>query len=82
MTPTVHLFRQANLVRHEFVVDDLQEPPGKRVVSKLLWDFSLFDVSLCVILYIVSMGIIVLVCIKFLKNRRSYRKKFYYNENF
>lgn len=40
------------------------------------WDFNVLDISLCVFLYICSVAILVLVCIKFVF-RRSYRKKSY-----
>ncbi|CAB0006373.1 unnamed protein product [Nesidiocoris tenuis] len=69
----------AKLVRHEIVAD---EDDSRTHAVKILWDFSLFDVSLCVVLYVFSMAIIVLVCIKFLRNRRSYRKKPYYSDVF
>ncbi|XP_024943491.1 sulfhydryl oxidase 2 [Cephus cinctus] len=43
---------------------------------KLGWDFTIFDISICVVLYVVSAAILVLVCIKFAV-KRTYRKKVY-----
>jgi thiol oxidase len=40
------------------------------------WNFNIFDISLCVILYAFSATILILVCIKFVM-RRGYRKKLY-----
>lgn len=45
-------------------------------LRKLGWDFTIFDISICVVLYITSAAILILVCIKFAV-KRSYRKKAY-----
>uniref|UniRef100_A0A0A9YL12 Sulfhydryl oxidase n=1 Tax=Lygus hesperus TaxID=30085 RepID=A0A0A9YL12_LYGHE len=79
---TVDKIVASKLVRHEVIVDQEPHTESRTLATKLLWDFSVYDVSLCVILYIISMAMVVLVCIKFLRNRRSYRKKPYYNDIF
>jgi thiol oxidase len=43
------------------------------------WNFNIFDISLCVVLYAFSATILVLVCIKFVMRRR-YRKKLYIHD--
>lgn len=45
-------------------------------LRKLGWDFTIFDISICVVLYITSAAILILVCIKFAV-KRTYRKKTY-----
>lgn len=47
-------------------------------LKKLGWDFTIFDISICVVLYITSATILTLVCIKFAV-KRTYRKKAYLN---
>ncbi|KAK0163625.1 hypothetical protein PV327_007290 [Microctonus hyperodae] len=42
--------------------------------QKIGWDFTLFDISICVVLYITSAVILTLVCIKFLVKRSSKKK--------
>ncbi|KOC60182.1 Sulfhydryl oxidase 1 [Habropoda laboriosa] len=44
--------------------------------KKLGWDFTIFDISICVVLYVVSGIILTLVCIKFAV-KRTYRKRTY-----
>ena len=41
---------------------------------KFGWDFTIFDISICVVLYVTSAAILILVCIKFAV-KRSYKKK-------
>ncbi|XP_001602334.1 sulfhydryl oxidase 2 [Nasonia vitripennis] len=41
---------------------------------KLGWDFTIFDISICVVLYVMSAAILTLVCIKF-AFKRTYKKK-------
>lgn len=40
------------------------------------WDFTIFDISICVVLYVVSAAILILVCIKFAV-KKNYKKKSY-----
>ncbi|XP_033335127.2 sulfhydryl oxidase 1 isoform X1 [Megalopta genalis] len=50
---------------------------NKYVTSKKLgWDFTIFDISICVVLYTASTVILILVCIKFAV-KRTYKKKSY-----
>jgi len=42
------------------------------------WDLNIFDISICVILYVTSAAILVLVCIKFAV-KRTYKKKNHIN---
>lgn len=51
----------------------------KQVDKRTAWDFNLFDISLCVVLYVCSVAILSLVCIKFVF-KRSYRKKPYIHD--
>ncbi|KZC13020.1 Sulfhydryl oxidase 1, partial [Dufourea novaeangliae] len=44
--------------------------------KKLGWDFTIFDISICVVLYVTSAVILILVCVKFAV-KRTYRKKTY-----
>ncbi|XP_076243509.1 sulfhydryl oxidase 1 [Calliopsis andreniformis] len=44
--------------------------------KKIGWDFTIFDISICVVLYVASAIILILVCIKFAV-KRKYRKKVY-----
>lgn len=44
--------------------------------KKLGWDFTIFDISICVVLYVTSAIILILVCIKFAV-KRTYRKRAY-----
>nr|XP_034176663.1 sulfhydryl oxidase 1 [Osmia lignaria] len=44
--------------------------------KKIGWDFTIFDISICVVLYITSAVILILVCIKFAV-KRTYRKRAY-----
>lgn len=50
---------------------------GKNVTDqqKTGWDFTIFDISICVVLYIVSATILVLVCLQFVV-KRSLKKKY------
>ncbi|KAJ8897010.1 hypothetical protein PR048_002356 [Dryococelus australis] len=45
------------------------------------WNFNIFDISLCVMLYMFSASICILVCIKFVMKKR-YRKKSYVHDLF
>uniref|UniRef100_A0A1B6KLZ5 Sulfhydryl oxidase n=1 Tax=Graphocephala atropunctata TaxID=36148 RepID=A0A1B6KLZ5_9HEMI len=47
--------------------------------KRTLWGFNIFDISICVVLYVCSAGILILVCIKFVF-KRSYRKKPYIHD--
>ncbi|KAK2584302.1 hypothetical protein KPH14_006698 [Odynerus spinipes] len=47
-------------------------------LKKLGWDFTIFDISICVVLYVASATILTLVCIKFAV-KRTYRKKTFIN---
>ncbi|XP_043288685.1 sulfhydryl oxidase 2 [Venturia canescens] len=51
---------------------------GERVATskKFSWDFTIFDISICVVLYIASAAILILVCVKFAV-KRSYKKRMY-----
>ncbi|KYN11595.1 PREDICTED: sulfhydryl oxidase 2-like [Trachymyrmex cornetzi] len=42
------------------------------------WDLNIFDISICVVLYVTSAAILVLVCIKFAV-KRTYKKKSHIN---
>lgn len=42
--------------------------------KKIGWDFTIFDISICVVLYVASAIILILVCIKFAV-KRTYRKQ-------
>lgn len=42
------------------------------------WDLNIFDISICVVLYVTSAAILVLVCIKFAV-KRTYKKKGHIN---
>lgn len=42
------------------------------------WDLNIFDISICVVLYVTSAAILVLVCIKFAV-KRTYKKKAHIN---
>lgn len=44
--------------------------------KKIGWDFTIFDISICVVLYVASAIILILVCIKFAV-KRTYRKRTY-----
>ncbi|XP_076748622.1 sulfhydryl oxidase 2 [Xylocopa sonorina] len=44
--------------------------------KKVGWDFTIFDISICVVLYVASAIILILVCIKFAV-KRTYRKRLY-----
>ncbi|XP_043264666.1 sulfhydryl oxidase 1 isoform X1 [Colletes gigas] len=46
--------------------------------KKLGWDFTIFDISICVVLYVASAVILILVCVKFAV-KRTYRKRAYVN---
>ncbi|KAG8328765.1 flavin-linked sulfhydryl oxidase activity protein [Homalodisca vitripennis] len=47
--------------------------------KRTLWGFNIFDISICVVLYVCSAAILILVCIKFVF-KRSYRKKPYIHD--
>ncbi|XP_011497032.1 PREDICTED: sulfhydryl oxidase 1-like [Ceratosolen solmsi marchali] len=49
--------------------------------NKLSWDFTIFDISICVVLYIISAGILILVCIKF-AFKKSHKKKILFQKLF
>ncbi|KAH0554373.1 sulfhydryl oxidase 2-like [Cotesia glomerata] len=42
--------------------------------QKIGWDFTVFDISICVIVYVISATMLVLVCIKFVVKRSSKKK--------
>ncbi|XP_054276211.1 sulfhydryl oxidase 2-like [Macrosteles quadrilineatus] len=67
-------------LRHEMYGDD-RGFKNQRIdsSSRTLWGFNIFDISLCVLLYICSVAILILVCIKFVF-KRSYRKKHYIHD--
>lgn len=50
---------------------------SKRVTA-FGWDLNIFDISICVVLYVTSAAILVLVCIKFAV-KRTYKKKGHIN---
>lgn len=56
---------------------------GERVIGskKFSWDFTIFDISICVVLYVASAAILILVCVKFAV-KRSYKKKMYIHSIF
>lgn len=65
-------------LRHEIYGDDQgfkHQLLGENS-KRSLWGFNLFDISICVVLYVCSVAILILVCIKFVF-KRSYRKKVY-----
>lgn len=68
-------------LRHEFYGDDqgYKHQVLGESSKRILWGFNLFDISLCVILYVCSVAILILVCIKFVF-KRSYRKKPYVHD--
>lgn len=71
--------KYSNNLRHENIGQDngFEERTLNTSQSKRLsWDFNIFDISLCVFLYICSVTILIVVCIKFVF-KRSYRKKTY-----
>uniref|UniRef100_A0A1B6DEV1 Sulfhydryl oxidase n=1 Tax=Clastoptera arizonana TaxID=38151 RepID=A0A1B6DEV1_9HEMI len=78
-TPGEEEVKYANNLRHENIgqVKGFEDQLLSTSQSKRLsWDFNIFDISLCVFLYICSVAILVVVCVKFVF-RRSYRKKTY-----
>lgn len=50
--------------------------PKNVTPRKFGWDFTIFDISICVVLYVTSAAILILVCIKFAV-KRTYKKKMY-----
>jgi len=56
----------------QFVVNDAEK-------KRLGWNFNIFDLSLCVLLYAFSAVILILICIKFAM-KRGYRKKMYIHD--
>jgi len=56
----------------QFVVNDAEK-------KRLGWNFNIFDISLCVLLYAFSAVILILICIKFAM-KRGYRKKMYIHD--
>ena len=56
----------------QFVVNEVEK-------KQLGWNFNIFDISLCVLLYAFSAMILILTCIKFAM-RRGYRKKTYIHD--
>lgn len=66
----------ANMLKHENIVDDKGFNYSQAESKPILFHFNILDVSLFVLLYIFSMAIIILVCVKFLF-KKSYRKKAY-----
>lgn len=66
----------ANMLRHENIVDEKTLNYSQTESKLMLLNFNIFDASLFVLLYLFSMAIIILVCIKFLF-KKSYRKKTY-----
>lgn len=69
-------------LKHEVLVDekDVSFKSLEKAGHNSLWDFNFFDISLCILLYFVSMAIILLVCFKFYK--KTYRKKANYFDVF
>lgn len=68
-------------LRHEFYGDDqgYKHQVLGESSKRSLWGFNLFDISICVVLYVCSVAILILVCIKFVF-KRSYRKKPYVHD--
>lgn len=66
----------SNLLRHENVEEEKGFNYSSTESKTLQFSFNILDVSLCVILYMFSLAIIILVCIKFLF-KKTYRKKAY-----
>jgi len=66
-------------LRHEIYGDDNGFKQHRNTAARTLWGFNIFDISLCVVLYICSVAILILVCIKFVF-KRSYRKKPYIHD--
>ena len=50
-------------------------------VRNIGWNFTIFDVSICVVLYVMSAMILILICIKFAV-RGSYRRKGFLSSTF
>ncbi|XP_012287341.1 sulfhydryl oxidase 1 [Orussus abietinus] len=73
------------------LLEDISSPRQERLVAvnedkgvtrkKIGWDFTIFDISICVMLYIASAAILVLVCIKFAV-KRTYKKKIHVHHLF
>lgn len=61
-----------SVVVEQFVVNEVEK-------KRLGWNFNIFDISLCVVLYAFSATILILICIKFVM-RRGYRKKMYIHD--
>ncbi|XP_014205595.1 sulfhydryl oxidase 2-like [Copidosoma floridanum] len=49
--------------------------------KKFGWDFTIFDFSICVVLYVVSAALLILVCLKF-AYKRTYKKKMSFQNMF
>lgn len=72
-----------NLIKEDEEELDVNKSINNRLRSnsavssrRLGWDFNIFDISICVVLYVISASILILVCIKF-ASRRTYKKKPY-----
>ncbi|XP_075229381.1 sulfhydryl oxidase 1-like [Lycorma delicatula] len=61
-------------LRHEIIGNDNGFITNDNSANKSSWDFNIFDISLCVVLYVSSVIILLLVCIKFIM-RKNYKKK-------
>lgn len=75
-TSTTEKTIAAKMLKHENIVDDKGFNYSHTESKPILFHFNIFDVSLFVLLYLFSMAIIILVCVKFLF-KKTYRKKAY-----
>ena len=68
-------------ISDQFVQHEINMSASSSGVSahKIGWDFTIFDISICVVLYALSSTILILVCIKFAVKRTSRKKISFYN---
>lgn len=83
----INYYNSSGKLDEDKTSDDLKIRQGRFASVKyagqrrLGWDFTIFDISICVVLYVISATILVLVCIKFAM-KRTYRKKTYVHDLF
>ena len=68
--------RGRTLIGEDTVVEQFIEVEKRKLFG---WNFNVFDISLCVVLYAFSATILILLCVKFVVRRR-YRKKAYIHD--
>ncbi|XP_008552097.2 sulfhydryl oxidase 2 [Microplitis demolitor] len=67
-------YNNSNILQLRFDKNEFIREKNMTDQQRIGWDFTIFDISICVIIYVISATMLVLVCIKFVVKRSSKKK--------